>query len=256
MFHINTQINIFKQYCKEKGSIFAAEKRKIVEYLGQGMKTRQTHQIKRAAAKMPLKISKQILEAAVASAVLSGAHQGAESSRGPRFCVTLLFSHLWTMPSSKSGCSGPRDAWRHIFKQPSSLIGAVQCLMVQINGVLDGWWIANMFQQGCNVSKEAVESCFGLESSGKSWSAISGSLKVWKWPRKEMWSFWLTTFFHGREKKNHTSSNKIIFMHDNPAPSCAARSTYVFIIGYYVHKMRKIDGVTPSSADLKPIENL
>ncbi|KAL7855712.1 hypothetical protein AOLI_G00193160 [Acnodon oligacanthus] len=47
-------------------------------------------------------------------------------------------------------------------------MSAVQPWMVQMDGVLDGWWMA---QQGCDISKEVAGSCFGPESWGESCSA-------------------------------------------------------------------------------------
>ncbi len=36
-------------------------------------------------------------------------------------------------------------------------------LMVQMDGALDGWWMATLFQQDWDVRKEVVEWWFGLE---------------------------------------------------------------------------------------------
>ncbi|CAI9560242.1 unnamed protein product, partial [Staurois parvus] len=32
--------------------------------------------------------------------------------------------------------------------------------MVQMDGIVDGWWMATLFQQGCDISKAEVEPCF------------------------------------------------------------------------------------------------
>ncbi|XP_061153957.1 leucine-rich repeat-containing protein 24-like isoform X1 [Syngnathus typhle] len=48
----------------------------------------------------------------------------------------------------------------------------------QMDGVVDGWWTATIAQQGCGVSKEVAESCFGPESWGESCLAPLGSLKA------------------------------------------------------------------------------
>ena len=90
------------------------------------------------------------------------------------------------MLTSRNGCSGPRNTWRLIFKQCCSLMSAVKPWMVQMDWVVDGWWMANMPQQGCDVSKEVEESCFEPESWGESWSAPLGSLKMWKWPLNDL----------------------------------------------------------------------
>ncbi len=49
------------------------------------------------------------------------------------------------------------------------MMSAVQPWIVQMDGVVDGWWMATMSQQGCDVSKEVAESCFEPESLGESW---------------------------------------------------------------------------------------
>lgn len=145
---------------------------------------RQIHWIKRAAAKMPLQSSKQVFEAAGASGVL-------RTSRC-RILQRLAVVHKPTirppqpMLTSRNGYSGQRHTWRLIFKQSCLLISVVQPWMVPMDRVVDGWWIATMSQQGCDVNKEVAESCFGPKSWGESWQAPLGSLRVWKWPLQRM----------------------------------------------------------------------
>ena len=113
----------------KKKDLSAVEKREIVECLGQGMKTldisqklkrdhrtvkrfvadsehtrvradkgtmrkvsaRQIHQIKRAAAKMPLQSSKQVFEAAGASGVPRTSR--CRILQRLQLCINLLFGH-------------------------------------------------------------------------------------------------------------------------------------------------------------------
>ncbi|KAL6486756.1 hypothetical protein MHYP_G00061480 [Metynnis hypsauchen] len=88
--------------------------------------------------------------------------------------------------------------------------------MVQMDGVVEGWWMATMSQQRCDVSKEVTESCFGPESWGE--------------------------------------SCEIIFMHDN-APSHAAKSTSLSLAVMGI-KGEKLMVWPPSSPDFNPVENL
>ncbi|KAL0204637.1 hypothetical protein M9458_002655, partial [Cirrhinus mrigala] len=123
---------------------------------------------------------------------------------------------------------------------------AVQPWMVQMDGVVDGWWMATMSPQGCDISKEVAESCFGPESWGESWSAPLGFLKYVE--------FLIDHFLPWYKKKNRAFRNKIIFMHDN-APSHAARNTSASLAAMGI-KEGKLMLWPPSSPDLNPIENL
>ena len=107
-----------------------------------------------------------------------------------------------------------------------------------MDGVVDGWLTATMSQQGCNISKEVAESCLGPESLGDSRSAPLGSLKVWKLPLKSMWSFWLTTFFHGTKRRT------VLHLHAwQCTMSCSKECLY--ILGCFGHKRRETYGVAP-----------
>ncbi|KAL0194890.1 hypothetical protein M9458_008462 [Cirrhinus mrigala] len=123
---------------------------------------------------------------------------------------------------------------------------AVQPWMVQMDGVVDGWWTATMSPQGCDISKEVAESCFGPESWGESWSAPLGFLKYVE--------FLTDHFLPWYKKKSSAFRNKIIFMHDN-APSHAARNTSASLAAMGI-KGGKLMVWPPSSPDLNPIENL
>lgn len=80
-----------RQVCADKGAL-----RKI--------SARFMHQIKRAAAKMQLHSSKQILEAA--GALESHGYQGVESSRVLHLCINHLFGHHKPMLTSRNDCIG------------------------------------------------------------------------------------------------------------------------------------------------------
>ena len=81
--------------------------------------------------------------------------------------------------------------------------------MVQMDGRVDGWWMATMSHKGCNVSKEVVETCFGPRSRGES--------KVYRVSHH---------FLPWYKKNNHAFCCKIIFRHYN-ATSHAAKNTSV-----------------------------
>lgn len=129
-------------------------------------------------------------------------------------------------------------------------MSAVQPWMVQMDGVVDGWWTATLFQQGCDVSKAVVESCFGPESWEESWSAPEGV----KMTSAKYVEFLTDHFLPWYRRKNYAFRNKIIFMHDN-APSHAAKNTSASMAAMGI-KGEKVMVWPPSSPDLNPIENL
>ena len=122
-------------------------------------------------------------------------------------------------------------------------MSAMQPWMVQMDGVVDGWWTATMSQQGCDVS-------------------LVGTLKVGpfrvpegvKMTSVKYVEFLTDHFLPWYKKKNRAFRNKIIFMHDN-APSHAARNTSASLAAMGI-KGEKLMVWPPSSPDLNPIENL
>ncbi|CAI9600647.1 unnamed protein product [Staurois parvus] len=128
-------------------------------------------------------------------------------------------------------------------------MSAVQPWMVQMDGVLDGWWTATLFQQGCDVSKAVVESCFGPESH----TELVGPFRVpegVKMTSGKYVEFMTDHFLSWYRRKNNSFRNKIIFMHDNAAKNISASMAAMGIKG------EKVMVWPPSSPDLSPIENL
>ncbi|KAK3512212.1 hypothetical protein QTP70_001115 [Hemibagrus guttatus] len=274
----------------KKKDLSSAEKRDIVEYLGQGMKTldisrklkrdhrtikrfvadsehtriradkgtmrkvsaRQIHRIKRAAVKMPLQSSKQVFETAGASGV-------------PRTSRCRILQRLAVMhkPSIRlpltNGHKQKRLQWAQKYMKTDfqTVLFTDEC-RANLDGP-DGWsgvWL---------VDGHHVPTRLRRQQGGGGvmfWAGIMGRDLVGPFRVPEgvkMSSVKYVEFLTDHllpwyKKKNHAFHSKIIFMHDN-APSHAARNTAASLAAMGI-KEEKLMVWPPSSPDLNPIENL
>lgn len=98
-------------------------------------------------------------------------------------------------------------------------MNAVPLWMVQMDEVLDGCWMATMSQQGCCISKQMVERCFGLESWAVRCFTV-GYLTVSKLPLQNRCSFYLTISCHGLKGSTVPAAVKTLSSRQCIIPCC------------------------------------
>ncbi len=275
---------------EKKNYLSAAEKRQIVQCLGQGMKTldvsrkrkrdhrtvkrfvadsehrrvradkgkmrkvsaRQIRWIKRAAAKMPLQSSKQVFEAAGASGV-------PQTSRC-RILQKLAVVHKPTIrPPLTNAHKQKRLQVPHTYMKTNfqTVLFTDEC-RATLDGP-DGW------SSGWLVDGHHVPTRLRHQQGGGGvmfWAGIMGRELVGpfrvpegvKMTSAKYIEFLTDHFLPWYKKKNRAFCSKIIFMHDN-APSHAAKNTSVSLAAMGI-KGEKLMVWPPSSPDLNPIENL
>uniref|UniRef100_A0A087YR09 Tc1-like transposase DDE domain-containing protein n=1 Tax=Poecilia formosa TaxID=48698 RepID=A0A087YR09_POEFO len=266
----------------------AAEKRQIVQCLGKGMKTldisqklkrdhrtvkrfvtdsehrrvradkgiirkvsvRQIHQIKTAAAKMPLQSSKQLFEAAGASGV-------------PRTSRWRILQRLAVKASIRppltSDHKQKRLHWAQTYMKTNfqTVFFTDKCCATL--DCPDGW------SSGWVVDGHHVPTRLRRQQRGDRvmfWAGIMGRELVGpfrvpeggKMTSTKYIDFLTHHFLPWYKKKSRAFSSKIIFIHDN-APSHAARNTTVSLAAMGI-KGEKLMVWPPSSPDLNPMENL
>lgn len=274
----------------KKKDLSAAEKREIVHYLGQGMKTldisrklmrdhrtvkkfvadsehrrvradkgtirkvsaRQIHRIKRAAAKMPLQSSKQVFEAAGTSKI----------PRTSRCRILKKFAsvHKPTIrPPLNNAHKQKRLQWAQEYMKTNfqTVLFTDEC-RATLDGP-DGW------SSGWLVNGHHVPTRLRRQQGGGGvmfWAGIMGRELVGpfrvpdgvKMTSAKYVEFLTDHFLPWYKKKNRAFRSKIIFMHDN-APSHAAKNTSGSLAAMGI-KGEKLMVWPPSSPDLNPIENL
>ncbi len=228
----------------KKYDLSAAKKRQIEQCLGQGMKTLdnsrklkhdhrtvkrfvadleyiracadkgrmrkvsavQICRIMRAAAKMPLQSSKQVFEAAGASGV-------PQTSRC-RILQKLAVVHKPTIrPPLTNAHKQKRWQWAHPYMKTNfqTVLFTDEC-RVTLDGP-DGWrsgWLVDGHHVPTRLRRQQGGGgvMFWAGIMGRELVGPLGSLKVWKWPRQSISSFWLTTFFNGTKRRTVPSAAK------------------------------------------------
>ena len=274
----------------KKKDLSAAEKRQIVQYLGQGITTldiskriardhrtvkkfvtdsqhkrvrsdkgkirkisaKQMRRVKTAATKMPLNSSKQVFEAAGASGV----------SRTSR-CRMLkrLASVLKPVirPPLNQAHKQKRLQWAQDYMKTNfqTVLFTDEC-RATLDGP-DGW------SSGWLVNGHHVPTRLRRQQGGGGvmfWAGIMGRELVGpfrvpdgvKMTSAKYVEFLTDHFLPWYKKKNRAFRSKIIFMHDN-APCHAAKNTSGALAAMGI-KGEKLMVWPPSSPDLNPIENL